>query len=113
MRVGTLIPDNSTLGSPHSARRDKLSMLSFATTKVPPAPFREVTAVRVFQPLRCWICCWIGLQTFQVDLKPYQYDSYRFPRQPLFACYRCLPEFKADPRVARIIRLLRESEIAT
>jgi hypothetical protein len=53
------------------------------------------------------------LQLFQIDLKPFQYDSYRFPRQPIFACHRCLPEFKEDPQVVRITRLLSDSEITT
>jgi len=52
-------------------------------------------------------------QPYQIDLKPFQFDSYRFPRPPLHACHRCLAEFKADPLVVRITRLLSDSEIET
>jgi hypothetical protein len=70
-------------------------------------------AVRIFRPLRCQLCRWMRLQSYQIDFEPYQYDGYRFPRQPVYSCHRCLPSYQSDSRVVRVIRLLSESEVAT
>ena len=67
----------------------------------------------IFAQLRCPLCRWKRQQVYRIDLKPYQYGDCILLREPLYACYRCLPKYRSDPRVVRIVWLLFESEITT
>ena len=67
-------------------------------------------AVRVLWLLRCRMCRLLWPPPYRIDFTPYLWGEFRFPREPKYACYRCLPTRLADPQVQAITRLT-ETEI--
>jgi hypothetical protein len=67
-------------------------------------------AVKVLWLLRCRMCRLFWLQPYRIDFTPYLRGEYRFPREPKYACYRCLPTYLSDQQVKGIMRR-PESEI--
>jgi hypothetical protein len=89
-------------------------MRSFVRPPQPPGASAALPvryrAVRVLWLLRCRMCRLLWPQPYRIDFTPYVNGEFRFPREPKYACHRCLPTYLADQQVKGIMRR-PESEI--
>jgi transposase len=67
-------------------------------------------ADRLPHSLRCRSCRWLRPQPFKIDFKPYISEGFLWPREPAYACDRCLRMYLANHQVQQVERLT-ESEI--
>lgn len=60
---------------------------------------------------RCRMCRWLRPRPFKIDFKPYvMLGGFVLPREPSYACDRCIRAYLADCQVEQIERL-KQSEI--
>jgi transposase len=67
-------------------------------------------ADRMLHSMRCRSCRWLRPQPFKIDFKPYILSGFVLPREPAYACDRCLRMYLANHQVQQVERLT-ESEI--
>src|ERR1700737_2758285 len=83
-------------------------MRSFVRPPQPPGASAALPvryrAVRVLWLLRCRMCRLLWPQPYRIDFTPYDNGEFRFPREPKYACHRCLPTYLADQQVKGIMR---------
>jgi hypothetical protein len=61
-------------------------------------------AVKVLWLLRCRMCRLLWPRPYRIDFTSYLCGAYLFPREPEYACHRCLPAYLSDQQVKGITR---------